>query len=91
MPLLLQIERVPSEILDLEIPITLEWLDASNQDIWQNLALTSIGGPVSSTLLILLAMPALYYAAVEIGFRLRAFYDWASSVCVWGAPEAEAA
>ncbi len=86
-PLLVQIERIPSEILGIEIPLTLQWLDTSNQDIWQNLALTSIGGLLSSTLLILLAMPALYYAAVEVGFRLRAFYDWASSVYLWGAPE----
>ncbi len=91
LPLLVQIERVPSEVLGIEIPVTLAWLDTSNQDIWQNLALTSIGGLLSSTLLILLALPALYYAAVEIGFRLRAFYDWASSVYLWGAPETEAA
>ena len=89
LPLLVQIERVPSKLplVGLEIPITIAWLDTSNQDIWQNLALTSIGGLISSTLLILLAMPALYYAAVEVGFRLRAFYDWASSVYLWGAPE----
>ena len=91
LPLLVQIERIPSEIFGVEIPFTLEWFDTSNQDIWQNLALTSIGGLVSSTLLILLAMPALYYAAVEVGFRLRAVYDWASDVYLWGAPETEAA
>jgi HAE1 family hydrophobic/amphiphilic exporter-1 len=93
LPLLVQIDKVPSRLplIGIEIPFTLQWLDTSNQDIWQNLALTSIGGLVSSTLLILLAMPALYYAAVEIGFLLRKFYDWASSVVLWGGPESEAA
>ena len=93
LPLLVQVERLPSRLplVGVEVPFTLSWLDTTNQDIWQNLALTSIGGLISSTMLILLAMPALYYAAVEIGFVLRAFYDWASSVYLWGTADGEAA
>ncbi len=73
LPLLVQIEHVPSRIpwVGVELPFTLEWLDTSNQDIWQNLALTSIGGLLSSTLLIILVLPALYYASVRIGWALR--------------------
>jgi HAE1 family hydrophobic/amphiphilic exporter-1 len=70
-PLLVQIERVPWRVLGLELPARLAWLDTSNQDIWQYLALTSIGGLLSSTLLILLALPALYYAGVFAGWGIR--------------------
>jgi HAE1 family hydrophobic/amphiphilic exporter-1 len=78
LPLLIQIERVPSKLpwIGIELPITLHWLDTTNQDIWQNLALTSIGGLLSSTLLILLVLPALYYASVRIGWWLRQIWLW---------------
>jgi HAE1 family hydrophobic/amphiphilic exporter-1 len=75
-PLLVQIERVPWEVLGLELPLRLQWLDTSNQDIWQNLALTSIGGLVSSTVLILVTLPALYYASVRAGWGLRSAWRW---------------
>jgi HAE1 family hydrophobic/amphiphilic exporter-1 len=73
LPLLVQIERVPSRLpwFGIELPFRLEWLDTTNQDIWQNLALTSIGGLLSSTVLIILVLPALYYAGVRIGWMLR--------------------
>ena len=51
-------------------------MDTQNQDIWENLALSSIGGLVSSTVLLLLVMPALYYLSIRVkwlGMRLR---DW---------------
>lgn len=47
----------------------------AGRDIWENLALTSIGGLVSSTLLLIAVMPALYYAFARLGWalaRLRA-------------------
>ncbi len=91
LPLLVRIERIPYPIpgVGWELPFTLRWLDTANQDVWHNLALTSIGGLLSSTVLILLALPALYYASVRVGWVLRAVYLWASSVYIWGAPVAE--
>ena len=88
LPLLVQIEEIPYSIpgVGWELPFTLRWLDSSNQDVWHNLALTSIGGLLSSTVLIVLALPALYYASVRVGWVLRGFYVWASGVYVWGAP-----
>lgn len=43
----------------------------SGKDIWENLALSSIGGLASSTVLILVALPALYWAGVHAGWMLR--------------------
>lgn len=42
----------------------------SDKDIWENLALASIGGLASSTVLILMAMPALYWIATRLGWSL---------------------
>ena len=76
LPLLVQVEeiawRVP--LLGFELPFRLEWLDTSNQDIWQNLALTSIGGLISSTILIILVLPALYYASVRVGWVAKGLW-----------------
>ncbi len=46
------------------------------QDIWYNLALSSIGGLLSSTVLLLLAMPPLYYLCVRIGWLLRSLWTF---------------
>jgi multidrug efflux pump subunit AcrB len=40
------------------------------KDIWENLALASIGGLASSTVLILMAMPALYWVFTRLGWLL---------------------
>jgi HAE1 family hydrophobic/amphiphilic exporter-1 len=40
------------------------------RDIWENLALSSIGGMVSSTLLIVGTMPAIYYALTRLGWAM---------------------
>ena len=79
LPLLLRVEWIPSELswlFHLELPFTLHWMDSQNQDIWQNLALTSIGGLVSSTLLIVLAIPPLYYVSVRAGWMFRQTGLW---------------
>jgi HAE1 family hydrophobic/amphiphilic exporter-1 len=73
-PLLVQIEQKPMKLewlFGLELPFSVLWLESENQDIWQNLALTSIGGLVSSTILILLALPPLYYFCVRSGWMFR--------------------
>jgi HAE1 family hydrophobic/amphiphilic exporter-1 len=76
LPLLLVFEWVPSTVLGIELPFTLQWMDNQNQDIWQNLALTSVGGLVSSTLLIIIVIPALYYGSVRVGWILRGVARW---------------
>jgi HAE1 family hydrophobic/amphiphilic exporter-1 len=78
-PLLVQVERVPMKLdwlFGLTLPMTFTWMDSGNQDIWQNLALTSIGGLISSTILILIAMPALYYFSTRVGWILRSLWHW---------------
>jgi len=73
-PLLIQVERLPwtpGWLFGVELPFTLKWLATGNQDIWQNLALTSIGGLISSTVLIVICIPPLYYFSVRFGWALR--------------------
>ena len=42
-------------------PLLVHFRQTEDKDIWENLALASIGGLTSSTLLILFSMPAIYY------------------------------
>ena len=42
-------------------PLLVSFRQTEDKDIWENLALASIGGLTSSTLLILFSMPAIYY------------------------------
>jgi len=55
LPLLYQVEEVGG---------------GSGKDIWENLALASVGGLASSTVLILMAMPALYWMFTRFGWSL---------------------
>ena len=82
LPLLVQIERIPWQLpwFGIELPFRLQWLDTTNQDIWQNLALTSIGGLISSTILIILVLPALYYATVRVGWLMKRLWLWIVSL-----------
>jgi len=48
------------------IPLLVKFGQSEGQDIWENLALSSIGGLVSSTVLLVLALPPLYYACIRI-------------------------
>jgi HAE1 family hydrophobic/amphiphilic exporter-1 len=51
--------------------------DASaGKDIWENLALSSIGGLGSSTILILMAIPALYWMFTRWGWGLARLGRW---------------
>jgi HAE1 family hydrophobic/amphiphilic exporter-1 len=85
LPLLLKFEWVPMKLsfLDVTLPFTVSWLDKQNQDIWQNLALTSIGGLLSSTVLILLCLPPLYYFSVRFGWALRRIGQWIAAGWRW--------
>jgi len=51
------------------IPLLIKITDETEgKDIWENLALSSIGGLASSTILILSAIPALYWATTRLGW-----------------------
>ncbi|MCP4545143.1 MAG: efflux RND transporter permease subunit [bacterium] len=53
-------------------PLLIQFKEEEGQDIWENLALSSIGGLASSTILLILAMPPLYYFCVRyLGWPLR--------------------
>ena len=52
-------------------PVKRGWRDTTSQDLWQDLAQTSLGGLLSRTALIILVLPALYYASVRGGWVLR--------------------
>ena len=76
LPLLVTYEAVPWRIFGVELPFELQWMDDANQDIWENLALSSVGGLISSTILLLVALPPLYFGVVWIGWQLRTFFAW---------------
>ena len=64
------------------LPLLYEVESASGgggKDIWENLALASIGGLASSTVLILMAMPALYWAFTRLGWSLARLTHWLNS------------
>jgi len=44
------------------------------RDIWENLALSSIGGLLSSTVLIITAIPALYWAFCHLGWLIHGLW-----------------
>jgi HAE1 family hydrophobic/amphiphilic exporter-1 len=76
LPLIIQFEREPWTLLGVELPFTLSWLDSTDQAIWDNLALASIGGMISSTILLLIGMPALYYGSIVTGWAVRDVLGW---------------
>ena len=52
-------------------PLLIRFEELEGKDIWENLALSSIGGLTASVILILLALPAAYYVAVRVGWFVR--------------------
>jgi len=60
------------------------------KDIWENLALASIGGLASSTVLILMAMPALYWIFTRLGWSLARLGAWTRRKLGSAAPAADA-
>jgi HAE1 family hydrophobic/amphiphilic exporter-1 len=51
--------------------LVLPFRESEGGEIWENLALTSIGGLLSSTVLILICLPPLYYASVRAWWGVR--------------------
>ena len=56
-------------------PLLIHFQETDDKDIWENLALASIGGLASSTLLIIIALPALYYISVRINWLWRRLWQ----------------
>ena len=56
-------------------PLLIHFRETEDKDIWENLALASIGGLASSTILILIGIPAIYYIAVRIDWLWRAVWS----------------
>ncbi len=54
--------------------------ESRGPDIWENLALSSIGGLISSTILLLLVLPPLYYIVIRIKWILMRFGIWMKKV-----------
>lgn len=52
-------------------PLLVHFREVEDKDIWENLALASIGGLATSTILILIAIPALYYVSVRTNWLWR--------------------
>ena len=50
------------------LPLLIRLTDAEGKDIWENLALSSIGGLASSTVLIVATMPVLYWLFTHLGW-----------------------
>jgi HAE1 family hydrophobic/amphiphilic exporter-1 len=89
-PLLVQLDWVPMKLswfFNVALPFKLRFMDADNQDIWQNLALTSIGGLLSSTVLILLAMPPLYYLSIRFSWVCRTIWTWCRNLRIRPDPQ----
>jgi len=57
-------------------PLLVHLNETDDKDIWENLALTSIGGLVASTILLIVAMPPLYYYFVRLGWVIKTFWLW---------------
>lgn len=57
------------------LPLLYKQDSSGGKDIWENLALSSIGGLTSSTVLILSAIPALYWMFTRWGWGMRRLID----------------
>jgi HAE1 family hydrophobic/amphiphilic exporter-1 len=51
------------------LPLLVHFKRMEGKDIWENLALSSIGGLTVGTILILLVFPAAYFVATRLGWR----------------------
>ena len=57
-------------------PLLVHLNETEDKDIWENLALASIGGLVASTILLIVVMPPLYYYCVRTGWTFKRFFLW---------------
>ncbi len=61
-------------------PLLVKFGEREGKDIWENLALSSIGGLASSTLLLLVCMPPLYYFCIRTDWVWRRFAAWVKRI-----------
>jgi HAE1 family hydrophobic/amphiphilic exporter-1 len=54
-------------------PLLFHVNETADKDIWENLALASIGGLASSTVLLIMVLPPLYYYCVRFGWLMRSW------------------
>ena len=57
-------------------PLLIHLQETEDKDIWENLALASIGGLVASTILLIFVMPPLYYYCIRTTWVVRRFFAW---------------
>ena len=60
-------------------PLLVHMNDTPDKDIWENLALATIGGLSSSTILLLFMTPAVYTTSIRLRWTMRRFLSWLSS------------
>ena len=60
-------------------PLLIHISSVDDRDIWENLALASIGGLIASTILLIMVMPPLYYYCVRTGWGIKRFWLWLKS------------
>ncbi len=60
-------------------PLLVHMNDTADKDIWENLALASIGGLTSSTILLLFVTPAIYSSCIRLSWSLRRMTGWLRS------------
>jgi HAE1 family hydrophobic/amphiphilic exporter-1 len=56
-------------------PLLIHFRDTNDKDIWENLALASIGGLASSTILIIFAFPTVYFICVRVNWMWRRIWN----------------
>jgi HAE1 family hydrophobic/amphiphilic exporter-1 len=57
-------------------PLLVHLNDTADKDIWENLALATIGGLTSSTILLLILTPSFYTTTIRLTWALRRFRAW---------------
>jgi HAE1 family hydrophobic/amphiphilic exporter-1 len=57
-------------------PLLVHLSESADKDIWENLALASIGGLVASTVLLIIAFPPLYYYCVRVRWVWWRLWGW---------------
>lgn len=61
-------------------PLLVHLNNSGDKDIWENLALASIGGLAASTILLIIAFPPLYYYCVRLRWVWRRLWAWMGRV-----------
>ena len=60
-------------------PLLVRISSVDERDIWENLALASIGGLIASTVLLIMVMPPFYFYCVRVGWGIKRLWLWLKS------------